>query len=73
MSHLLVDHIVKSFGPNEVLSDLSFSIEKEEFVTIIGPSGSGKSTIFNLIGGIMTPRKESFSLKGIILLGNAAR
>lgn len=69
VSHLLVDHIVKSFGPNEVLSDLSFSIEKEEFVTIIGPSGSGKSTIFNLIGGIMTPDKGVIQLEGNNIIG----
>ncbi|MDP4086422.1 MAG: ABC transporter ATP-binding protein [Bacillota bacterium] len=64
MSHLLVKDVSKSFGKNEILKGLDFSIEKEEFVSIIGPSGSGKSTIFNLIGGILTPDCGGIYLDG---------
>lgn len=64
MRHLSVSHITKSFEQNKVLSDLTFSIDQEEFVSILGPSGSGKSTIFNLIGGILIPEKGEIILDG---------
>jgi polar amino acid transport system ATP-binding protein len=43
------DRVVKRFGDNVVLRDLSFSTEAGEFVTLIGPSGSGKTTILRLL------------------------
>lgn len=48
-----VRHLSKSFGENEVLKDISFSIEQGEVVCVIGSSGSGKSTLLrciNLLG-----------------------
>ncbi|MGJ7919831.1 ABC transporter ATP-binding protein [Neobacillus sp. LXY-4] len=69
MSHLTVRHLTKGFGQNKVLSDLNFSVEKEEFVSILGPSGSGKSTIFNLIGGILTPETGEILLDGETIIG----
>jgi polar amino acid transport system ATP-binding protein len=46
MSKLLeMSHVRKSFDQNEVLKDISFSVEEGEVVSIIGPSGSGKSTL----------------------------
>lgn len=47
-------HKSYSVGENrvEVLKDVSFSVEKGEFVVMLGPSGSGKSTLLNIIGGI---------------------
>ncbi|MEH7308292.1 ABC transporter ATP-binding protein [Neobacillus drentensis] len=59
----------KRFGQNEVLKDLDFSINKDEFVSIIGPSGSGKSTIFNLIGGILSPDEGEILLDGQCING----
>lgn len=69
MSHLVVNQVEKKFAQNAVFTDLTFSIEKEEFVSIIGPSGSGKSTIFNLIGGILTPEKGEILLEGNNIIG----
>ncbi len=44
----------KNFGETSVLKDVSFSIEKGEFVCIWGPSGAGKSTLLHMVG-LMTP------------------
>lgn len=49
---LELKHIEKSYLDLKVLNDISFSVEKGEFVSIIGPSGSGKSTIFNILNGV---------------------
>ncbi|NBJ69669.1 MULTISPECIES: ABC transporter ATP-binding protein [Clostridia] len=62
MGKLEVQNLMKSFGSNQVLHQLSFSIQDGEFVSILGPSGSGKSTLFNLIGGIMKPDRGSIHL-----------
>ena len=40
----------KKFGSREILKDLSFDVEENEFVALVGPSGSGKSTLLNMIG-----------------------
>ncbi|VBB07128.1 abc transporter [Lucifera butyrica] len=44
-----VDNLVKSFGENEVLKDVSFHVNEGEVVCIIGPSGSGKSTLLRCL------------------------
>ena len=51
------EHIAKKFGKNEVISDLSFSIDKGEFVTVLGSSGSGKTTTLKMINGLEKPTK----------------
>ena len=45
MSLLEMKNIKKSFNDNEVLKDISLTVEKGEVLCIIGPSGSGKSTL----------------------------
>lgn len=47
-----------------VLKDVSFKIEKGEFVAITGPSGSGKSTIMHIIGALDTPTSGKYILNG---------
>lgn len=45
-----------------IIDDLSFSIDKNEFVTIIAPSGTGKSTLFRLILGLLEPQKGNIQV-----------
>ncbi|MNM64886.1 ABC transporter ATP-binding protein [Clostridium intestinale] len=48
-----------------ILEDLSFSINKNEFITIIAPSGTGKSTLFRLILGLLKPNSGSIRVSDI--------
>lgn len=69
MPVLQVDHLVKCYEIyNEsvrALDDISFSVEKGEFVAITGASGSGKSTLMHLIGAVDTPTSGSVYVDGI--------
>ena len=46
---LKVEHLVKSFGTNNVLKDIDFSVNKGDVISIIGSSGSGKSTLLRCL------------------------
>ena len=68
MEILRVEHLSKIYGKGEnevrALDDVSFSVEKGQFVAIIGPSGSGKSTLLHILGGVDRPTSGKVYLEG---------
>ncbi|NUF77935.1 MacB family efflux pump subunit [Snodgrassella sp. ESL0323] len=69
MSLLEIKAINRWFGTGEnrvqVLKDINLSIEKGDFVAIIGQSGSGKSTLMNIIGCLDVPSSGSYKIDGV--------
>ena len=65
---LEVKELTKRYGTGEseviALDHVSFSVEKGEFVAIVGASGSGKSTLMNMIGGVDVPTSGSVRIEG---------
>ena len=68
MEILRVEHLSKIYGTGEnavhALDDVSFGVEKGQFLAIIGPSGSGKSTLLHILGGVDKPTSGSVFLNG---------
>lgn len=69
MAFLELSHVSKSFGSGpartEVLRDLNLTIQKGEFVAIVGYSGAGKTTLINLIAGLSRPDHGSVTLNDL--------
>ena len=68
MEILRVENLSKVYGTKEnkvvALDNVSFSVNKGEFVAIVGHSGSGKSTLLHLIGGVDRPTKGKIIIEG---------
>lgn len=70
MDILSISHLSKSFGPLNVLRDISFSVRKGEVVSIIGPSGSGKSTLLRCATMLETADSGTISYENLRILNN---
>lgn len=64
-----LDHVVKVYGTKKTeytaIRDISMSVKKGEFVSVLGPSGSGKTTLMNLIGTLDRPTSGRILLDGV--------
>lgn len=75
---LIAEHIDKTFADKTVghgvlaLSDISLSVRRHEFLSIIGPSGCGKSTLLRIIAGLERPTSGSISVNGKQVKGPGA-
>lgn len=65
MAFLELKNVSKSFGNSSVLKDINLSIEKGEFVAIVGFSGAGKTTLINLIAGLIKPDSGTAKLNDL--------
>lgn len=68
MEILRVENLTKTYGSGEAevraLDNVSFSVQKGEFVAIVGPSGSGKSTLLHILGGVDRPTSGKVLIDG---------
>ena len=62
---LKVQHLGKSFGNNEILKDIDFSVKPKDVTCIIGPSGSGKSTLAKHINALLAPSDGTIWVDGM--------
>lgn len=60
-----VQHLSFSYGPRQVLKDISFSVDKGEFLSILGPNGVGKSTLFRCMLGLLSGYTGNVIVDGV--------
>ena len=73
MEKLEVSHVSKAFDGNQVLEDISITLNKGELVCLLGVSGGGKSTLFNIISGLLKPDAGQVLLDGEDITGKTGR
>ncbi|TPW32953.1 ABC transporter ATP-binding protein [Pararhizobium mangrovi] len=73
MSHIVLDHLGKSFGASHVFDDLNLDIEEGEFIVLVGPSGCGKSTLLRLIAGLEDVSRGNLLIDGACVNSTPAK
>ena len=68
-----VDSISISYGDVSVLRDVSFGVERGEFVGLIGPNGAGKTTLLRAVSGVLTPDSGTVGVDGVAVHGLSSR
>ena len=69
MSVLAIRSLSKAFGGVRAVNDVTFEIERGEFLAMIGPNGAGKSTCFNMINGQLKPDSGQILFEGSDIAG----
>lgn len=65
-----IEHLVKNYGSNCAVDDISFEVGKGEIVGLLGPNGAGKSTTMNILTGYLSSTSGSVSVAGLDVLDN---
>lgn len=65
-----IEHLVKNYGSNCAVDDISFEVGKGEIVGLLGPNGAGKSTTMNILTGYLSSTSGSVSVAGLNVLDN---
>jgi zinc transport system ATP-binding protein len=63
-SLVAAEHVSFSYGPNQVVEDVSLSVGRGEFVALVGPNGSGKSTLLKILLGLLHPQSGRVAIFG---------
>jgi ABC-2 type transport system ATP-binding protein len=61
---LLLDNVVKTYGPIRAVNGVSFKAHAGEFIALLGPNGAGKSTLFQLLSGLFTADSGRIEVMG---------
>ena len=63
-----IEHLVKSYGANLALDDVSFTVDRGEVVGLLGPNGAGKYTTMNILTGYLSSNSGTAEINGIDIL-----
>jgi multiple sugar transport system ATP-binding protein len=67
MANIVLDKLVKNFGKQTAVQDLSLEINDREFIALLGPSGCGKTTTMNMISGLLQPDSGKIYFDGKLM------
>jgi ABC-2 type transport system ATP-binding protein len=65
-----IEHLIKNYGTNCAVDDISFEVESGEIVGFLGPNGAGKSTTMNMITGYLSSTSGTVTVDGSEILEN---
>jgi NitT/TauT family transport system ATP-binding protein len=68
LRHVSKDYLTGN-GPVAALSDVSFAVDREEFVSLVGPSGCGKTTLLRILAGLLAPTSGELSFEAAVVPG----
>mgnify|MGYP003514639320 FL=1 len=67
-----IDHVSKHFGNFVAVDDVSLTVRRGEFFSLLGPSGCGKTTLLRMIGGFEIPTAGAIRVNGVDIVETSA-